>query len=267
MGILKPNYARPGRGISPEEASQRSYFGILKRKSGKLVQVSLIYTLCNGVFFAAFLMTLMPLFYEADAAGAAAMAEYISDIFAGRAMLPLGFFVPFMLMGPGNAAITYITRNFSRQEHAFVWSDFWTQLRKNFRQSLSISVLTGLVYYLYFTALIYYANSGVNGLLTAAFGIYAGFIIFMVPLYAYTIMVTYDMKLWHILKNSCLISLANLPKSLMLAAILSLTHGVLMVCFLPIWITLLPLFLFGWSFYTISYISWEAVEKYMRKEE
>ena len=47
MGIFGGGYAKPGKGISKEEAAKRNYFDILGRKFFKLVQLNLLYSLCN----------------------------------------------------------------------------------------------------------------------------------------------------------------------------------------------------------------------------
>ncbi len=47
MNLFGVDYSRPGRGITPEEAKKRSYFGILFRKFSKISQASLVFSLCN----------------------------------------------------------------------------------------------------------------------------------------------------------------------------------------------------------------------------
>jgi hypothetical protein len=41
-----------------------------------------------------------------------------------------------VVVGPFQAGFAYILRNFIRDEHVFLWSDFWEQTKANWRQSL-----------------------------------------------------------------------------------------------------------------------------------
>ena len=49
-----------------------------------------------------------------------------------------------VIVGPVHAGVTYVLRNYSREEHAFVWMDFKEHALKNLKQSL-ISSLISLV--------------------------------------------------------------------------------------------------------------------------
>ena len=40
------------------------------------------------------------------------------------------------LTGPFTAGLCYVCRNWARDEHSFVWSDFWQAVRENWKQAL-----------------------------------------------------------------------------------------------------------------------------------
>ena len=49
------------------------------------------------------------------------------------------------ITGPVQAGMAYVTRNWARDEHAFIWSDFKDAVKENWKQALGISLITGLV--------------------------------------------------------------------------------------------------------------------------
>ena len=62
------------------------------------------------------------------------------------------------ITGPAKAAMKYITRNYARDEHVWLWSDFWSAFKTNWKQGLAMSVLTGVFMFLFFYGLIFYNN-------------------------------------------------------------------------------------------------------------
>ena len=49
------------------------------------------------------------------------------------------------ITGPFTAGVSYVTRNWARDEHAFIWSDFKDALKANWKQSLVISAITSIL--------------------------------------------------------------------------------------------------------------------------
>jgi hypothetical protein len=49
------------------------------------------------------------------------------------------------ISGPGQAGLAYVTRNWARDEHAFVFSDFKDAVKENWKQSLLFSLITSLL--------------------------------------------------------------------------------------------------------------------------
>ena len=50
-------------------------------------------------------------------------------------------FVTIFGMGPATAGITYIMRNFAREEHAWIWSDFKDTFKSNFKQATAVYLI------------------------------------------------------------------------------------------------------------------------------
>ena len=51
----------------------------------------------------------------------------------------------FLIAGPATAGTTYVVRNWARDEHAWVWSDFKISWKQNWKESLIIMLINGLV--------------------------------------------------------------------------------------------------------------------------
>ncbi len=261
MGLFY-NYNKPGKGITREEAERRNYFEILWRKLSKIVTVNLLYLGCNIIFFGAAVFMIAGIF-ASDGNSAEELAAYFANVFSGRALLPITLFVPFMLIGPTTAGLTYVCRNFARQEHAFIASDFFEHTKKNLRQGLLASIIITLAFYLFITAVIFYYNSGINRTLVMMLSALMGYILVIASFYVYPLMVTFDLKLSVIFKNSVLLAFLNLPWNLVTLFALALVHGVLLWRLPVIWLFLMVIFLMAWSSYTINFTVWGAIDKYM----
>lgn len=250
---------KPGRGLSREEASKREYFGIFGRKIWQMIQINLLFFVCNIVLFAAIAYMALPFFVAENTD----FLNYIKELISGKTLLPIMYFIPFMFFGPTYAGITYITRNFAKQEPVFIASDFFAACKKNFFKGLAASVILTLLHYAYFVAVIFYINMSANRFLTLVFATIVGFALSFTSFYVYPIMITFDLKLRHIFKNAWLMSFINFPRNLLVLAILAVVHVALIYYVSGIWAILMAVFLIAFSSYTINFFAWDAIEKYM----
>ncbi len=261
MGIFGGGYTKPGKGITKEEALKRNYFDILGRKFWKLIQLNLLYAVCNILFIGASIF--LAIGYDWTA--------ILSALIKGQLMLlpPLPF-IPLMLMGPFTAGLTYVIRNYSRQEHAFMASDFFEHSKKNLKQGLLMSVLQVVAMYLLVTAFFFYLNffisHGLNTGILFGIAIVVTVLMLSMSFYVYPIMVTFDMKLIHILKNSWIFAISKLPQNLFILIILGAVHGLLIWNYPLVWLILMPTFLIVWSSYTMNYYVWNVMDKYMMSQ-
>ena len=120
------------------------------------------------------------------------------------------------ITGPFQAGMAYVTRNWARDEHAFVWSDFKDALIVNWKQSLVISFITGLVPLIVYVGYQFYGDMGqqnmlfvVPQMLTAMLGL----VWTLALVYFYPMMVTYKLNLRTLLRNAFLLSVGRLPQT------------------------------------------------------
>ncbi len=149
------------------------------------------------------------------------------------------------ITGPVQAGMAYITRNWARDEHAFIWSDFKDAVKENWKQALAISAITGLVPLIMLVCWQFYGGMAqTNGMffvvpqvLTMALGV-----IWMMSLvFIYPMMVTYKMSLMTLIRNSLLLSIGRLPQ----------TIGVRLVMLVPTAIAVLVAFYTPYMMYAV----------------
>lgn len=136
----------------------------------------------------------------------------------------LGAALCVMITGPAKCALKYITRNYARDEHVWLWSDFLGAIKANWKQGLALSVLNGLFLFLFVYGLSFYNN------MAAATGSYVylflqvllvvlGVMFLLMNLYAWPMMVTYELKFTQILRNSLVLAIGRLPQSVLFGLI------------------------------------------------
>lgn len=261
MGIFGGGYTKPGKGISKEEAAKRNYFDILGRKFWKLLQLNLLYVLCNILFFGGSI--LLAIGYDWNSIFDALLKGQL-------VLLPPLPFLPLMLTGPFTAGLTYVVRNYSRQEHAFLLSDFFEHSKKNIKQGLMMSVIQVLVFYLFVTAFFFYRQffitHGWNIGLLLGITLMFSIMLLTMSFYVYPIMVTFDMKLRHIIRNSWIFAMSKLLQNLIILLIIGAVYGLLLWYIPVVWALLMVLILISWSSYTMNYYVWHIMDKYMMSQ-
>ena len=129
-----------------------------------------------------------------------------------------------MITGPAKCALKYITRNYARDEHVWLWSDFIGAIKVNWKQGLALSVLNGLFLFLFVYGLSFYNNmAAVTGsylyLFLQVLLVVLGVMFLLMNLYAWPMMVTYELKFTQILRNSLVLAIGRLPLSVLFGLI------------------------------------------------
>ncbi|MBR2288430.1 MAG: YesL family protein, partial [Clostridia bacterium] len=132
--------------------------------------------------------------------------------------ISLILFIPaFAITGPATAGVSYVTRNWSRDEHAFIWSDFKDAVKENWKQSLVISTITSVLPIIVFMCWRFYgslANTQVIMIIPQVLILMLGIVWALSVTYMHPMIVGYRLKMRDLLRNSFLIAIARLPMSL-----------------------------------------------------
>lgn len=118
------------------------------------------------------------------------------------------------ITGPFTAGAAYVTRNWARDEHSFVWSDFWDAAKGNWKQALPTSIITGFVPLLVYVCYTFYGQLAADNavfLLPQVICTMLGLLWMCSLMYVYPQMVTYDMRYGVLLRNSLIMAVGRLP--------------------------------------------------------
>lgn len=185
----------------------------------------------------------------------------------------LGLIPCLVIAGPALAGINFIIRNYTQERHAWLWSDFVEQMKANAKQAILYMLILGVVLYFGDRMVSIYSameSNVITVIMKTALMIFLSFF-FMSSLYIFPMMVTYDMKLRHLIRNSLMFTLARLHFSV-LFWVLVLLPGALLLLLSVFWsygiIGLLIYYLiFGFTFgiYIINSYTNATFAKYMNK--
>ena len=147
------NYDKPGPGVDkdePKKAAPVRFFEILWRKLSKLVQLNLTFMIPFIVVIAlmvsVFLLPIPHFLYVTSFFG-------VLDLYILYAVT-----LPLILLSPFTCGLAYVTRNFAREEHAFVWSDFWDAVKNNWKPALLNGVIVYLAYVILSFSIFFYST-------------------------------------------------------------------------------------------------------------
>ena len=119
------------------------------------------------------------------------------------------------LAGPANMGVSYVLRNWARDEHAYAWSDFWHGFRKNWKQGLALGAVSGFVplaLYVWLNIVDVYGSAIVY--VPAALAAICALIYALAAMLMPMMIVTYRQGFFGHLKNAVIISLAELPRAI-----------------------------------------------------
>ncbi len=141
--------------------------------------------------------------------------EYIEGM-KGLILQALILFIPtFAITGPATAGLCYVTRNWSRDEHAFIWADFRDAVKANWKQALLTSLITSVMPLILYVCFNFYGEMAQQ---SSSWFIIPQVLCVMVVLvwmcsltYIYPQMVTYDLTYKNLIRNSLIMAIGRLP--------------------------------------------------------
>ncbi len=158
------------------------------------------------------------------------------------------FCLPVVTFGPATAALTTLMRNIYLEKPQFVFHDFWTAFKKNFKQSLLIGLFDVFAIALaVFGYNFYLANMDYNDSywLFFALSMSAEIIFLMMNFYIYPQIVALELDMPSILKNSLILAFVNIKGNLTALAFF-LVYSILMLYFGVFVLIFAPVAPFGW---------------------
>lgn len=129
-------------------------------------------------------------------------------------MYCIGLIPCLTITGPFNAGTAYVMRNWARDEHSFVWSDFWDAVKGNWKQGLLVSLISSTMPLILYVGWQFYssmAQSNVVFTLPMCLVFLVFFMWKLSEMIMYPLMVTYQLSFKNLLRNSFLLTMAKLP--------------------------------------------------------
>ena len=134
----------------------------------------------------------------------------------------LGLIPCLLVMGIGLPSLNYITKSYAKEFHVWMFDDFIEKIKENWKQSLLYMLILGVVMFLMYFSIRAYTSVLTDMAVTPIFRgilyIMAAFILLSTT-YAYPLMVTFELKLKHLIRNSMLLAIAKLPQTLLILLI------------------------------------------------
>ena len=120
------------------------------------------------------------------------------------------------ITGPFTAGLSYVTRNWARDEHAFIWTDFKDAIKANWRQSLILSVITSILPLVVYIGWKFYGQMAQQNMIMMVPQVLVVLvaIIWAISItYMHPLAVTYELKMKDLIRNGLLLGVARLPMS------------------------------------------------------
>jgi uncharacterized membrane protein YesL len=224
---------------------------------------------------------LMPLIATVTNTSDAAMADFgfetmvLSFDMAIRFILALGFTI-FLGQGPTTAGITYILRNYAREEHAWLLSDWWQHTKSNFWQAMVVWIIDLIVVVVLATAFRFYAGMGGPMIYLSGIVIVVSIVYVMMHFYIYQLMVTFKNSIRHIFKNALILTLEKSPRNMLMLVVLLVIHigipyiGLMKQWTLKAWTifgAIEILYMIALSGFITNFFVYPQLERYINAEE
>ncbi|MBE7093035.1 MAG: DUF624 domain-containing protein [Clostridiales bacterium] len=124
----------------------------------------------------------------------------------------------YAIMGPAQAGLYYCLRNWSWNERATVGEHFWKEFKRSWKQAIGLNLFNATLFYAgFWWLLLCYMNMETYPVLkwVSVTIIVVLILYYMSTIYQFPQLVTYDLKVIQILKNSCIYLIVQFPRTLL----------------------------------------------------
>lgn len=134
--------------------------------------------------------------------------------------------VPIVTIGPATAAMNYVCRNMTQGKPVSFFSDFVEKCKEHFKQGLAVGLIQVAVSVLLVTSFLSWTSSGWGA--TEAWRTAAVIVIFLVAylfffgsFYLYPMMVSFDLSVKNLFRNSFILAMTQLWRNLVILAVIA----------------------------------------------
>jgi len=206
-------YGKAGKAdFTPEnlpDNRSKLFFEMLRIRFSGLCAVNLFYLIfCIPALL--WTVTYLPVLMSAEAD--------IQMVWSSLTLYLIGMVPCLTIAGAGAPGLMYVCRNWARDQHAFLVSDFKDAVKGNWKQGLLVGLVNGVSLLISYVGVVYYgqmAQAGLFWVVPQALVVMMLALWWMINMLIFPMMVTYDMNLKTLIRNSALIAAARLPWSIL----------------------------------------------------
>lgn len=171
-----------------------------------------------------------------------------------------------------NIGATYVLRGLVKGDPVFVFSDFFYAIKKNLKQGIFLGLIDFAISAILLIDFFYlYQQTGSFGFDFMYFAILAlMFIWFIMRFYIYNLLITFDIKIFKLLKNAFIFTILGIGRNILAflgIIILTVLHVFLIILFIPMGISIpiiLPFFyLLAATAFMGCYAAYPIIDRYM----
>lgn len=275
MSLFKPYNYKNKPDVSSGPLKKNRFFifwEIFFRKFWRFVSL-------NAIYFIITLPILLYFYYTANGFFVSYFGDSYVDLLPGVGFIaalvssvPSVLDIPLLvisvlLYGPVKMGMTYVYRNFTREEHAWI-SDVWVKAKENWKQGLALGLLDFLI-----TLLL--INNIVGGFVPQSDGVgivllasrYVSIVVLVLFLfvrhYSYLIAVSVELPLRAVIKNSMLFIVMGLGRNIIASASCAALWLISLFTLPLASVVCLPLLTYAASGFAVVYVCYPTVKKYI----
>lgn len=243
VNLHKHGYMKEGKGVRKRDSNEFGislFFELYFRKLGRLMKLNILYVIACIPTFLVFFVIAGLISSRITNASAPIIASVLGNAspdtsnpeFAGMVAMfdivirvVIAFVVTVLWgMGPVTAGYTYILRNYAREEHAWLLSDFFEKAKQNFGQALVVWIVDLVFFAITTVAFMFYmsqqgATRYLSYVTASVMLVYT-----VMHFYIYPCMVTFKLKIKDLFKNALIFALAEAPVNLLILFVLLIIH-------------------------------------------
>lgn len=262
------SFNQQGKGVAKPALNKKRFiifFEILWRHAFQIIGINFIYFVITlPLFLFLFMYIFQSMGIGVDIIAKNSLFKVSSVFFNFNPLIKWGLIIlSGILYGPATCGLTYVMRNFAREEHTWPYSDFVEKSYKNFKQGfitgiLDISIILSVSMYVALDTSTLASGDGYLAVFKYI-AIIVGILYFIMRNYIYLMIVTFNIKFLPIIKNAALFLILNFIRNifniLLIVAVLFLTTGFTVFC--------MAVFTFSISRMIEVFNANPAIERYM----
>lgn len=164
------------------------------------------------------------------------------------------------LLSFGFCGLTYLSTKMAKDQNVWVWSDFWHAIKVNWKQTMLLGLLNALIVILAYVAITFYGTFAGDTALAVIpqVLVWVGVVLWIfVNLYAWPMMVSYELPFGKMLKNCLILAIGRLPQTVLMALLAAVLPALWFVA-IDLWVYIITYVLYifiGFAFVSLAIVS------------